>query len=212
MKIKMFSSIALSLALFTAPFMLSAETLDRVQINGIDQNMAFGIDRECHHHHSSSHSHSSSYSHSHSHSHHKDFTVKDFAGDWVLTVESIGGVSGATAVGASLVIDAQLSFNKRGSGVFNYASGAIYTGVVGSVDFFTFSGGLSTITLEIIDPINGIGTLTIDVPSIGYTDTADFIILRSKFTGEAIRLVGHSTQANPDTAAIAKFTLQRQDE
>lgn len=140
----------------------------------------------------------------------KTLSLKDFAGRWVFNINSLGGISGPSAIGTSSTIDGQLSFNDSGIGTVNFVSRASYSGTVGDVSITTLPFG-SNVTINIIDPKNGICTLTITESSLKTViDTAEVMVTRSILTGEAIRLDGHSTAMTPETSNVKRFTFSRQ--
>ncbi len=138
----------------------------------------------------------------------KSLTLKDFAGAWTISADSIGGVAGPTAVGHSATFDGQVTFDKNGNGTVNFLSGVEYAGTKGSINVITFSG--VTITLTITDPINGIGVLTVTDTTPPFNDTADIIVTRSLSTGQAIEIEGHGTGSDAETTFIVAYSLKRQ--
>lgn len=139
----------------------------------------------------------------------KPLSVRDFEGEWAFSSRSVGGVSGADRIGESIVIDGQASFNKRGEGKPNFASGAIYSGVVGSVETFTFDPVQATLKISITDAKHGVGSIAIKDPSLGISVSIDFIAIRSH-TGEVVRFEGHRTSVPADAASITSYVFVRQ--
>lgn len=142
----------------------------------------------------------------------RNFRLRDFAGEWTLNVQSIGGVAGEEALGYSFTSDGQLSINKQGTGVVNHYEGVIYAGVPGEIIHFSATPKSATLVLQITDPVIGVGIITITDPEFGgVVQVVDFVAIRSIETGQAIRLEGHGTSSSPTTQAIASYTLIRQN-
>ncbi|HXW53027.1 MAG TPA: hypothetical protein VEL47_02855 [Myxococcota bacterium] len=134
--------------------------------------------------------------------------LSDFAGNWVLSVDSVGGVAGPSAVGHSLTLDGQVSFNSHGRGTVNFGSAVEYSGVPGEIFIGSATGDVLVITIT--DPVHGIGIITETTPSTGAVNTADFVAIFSKETGKVIRLNGHRTSSDPTTHEIVSYNLERQ--
>lgn len=140
------------------------------------------------------------------------FKLKDFEGNWALTVKGVGGVTGDEAIGYSFTSDGQLSINQCGFGVVNHYQGVIYAGVPGEVIHFSATPRVPTLVLEITDPLIGIGRITITDPEQGgVVQVVDFIAVRSAKSGLVLQLEGHGTSSSSTTQAIATYTLIRQD-
>lgn len=138
----------------------------------------------------------------------RELTLKDFAGDWIFEVDTVGGVAGPTAVGTSLTIDGQVTFNSLGIGIVNHAAGVLYSGVVGSVVQFNLTPGVATVTITITDPVFGVGTMLISDP--GFSETVDFVVIRSKTSGKVLKFEGHRTSVNAQTSAVGVYSFERQ--
>jgi hypothetical protein len=181
---------AFTLTLLALPCLVSAELIEMDQLNkqSIDQSIA--RNRASHRV--------------------GPLSPKDFAGEWILTANSTGGVSGPTAIGASFTLHGQIHFDKNGNGRFNFASGSVYAGTPGQVFPINIGPGQATVQLQITDPINGIGSIVIAAPAIGYDETLSFIATRSKKDGLAIRIEGNRTSVDSTTFGVLSYTMRRQ--
>lgn len=136
----------------------------------------------------------------------KPIKLADFEGDWVIGIESVGGVVGASAVGVSATFDGQVTFDRDGNGVVHFLEGAVYDGA--TTRFLDQSQFEMHILL--INPLRGIGTIEIFDPTISETFLVNFVAIRSR-NGKAIRLEGHESSTNPgNTPAVLSYTFERQ--
>lgn len=135
----------------------------------------------------------------------------DFAGNWIFGANSLGGVTGESTLGTSQTVDGQVFFDRNGNGIVNFVSSAIYAGIPGQLIVLSGSDD-ATITITITDPVHGVGTFFVNVPALSLSLTVEFVAVRSKDTGKAIRLEGHSITALPITTHVASFTFERQYE
>lgn len=142
----------------------------------------------------------------------KPLKLADFAGEWTINQQSVGGLSGG--IGASETADGQVSFDRNGNGTVNFLSLSRYTGIPGDVEVGTVVPPLQlVITITITDSVHGIGTLTITDPAVNsIVDTADFVAIRSKSDGKVRRLNGHATHTFADQKSIGTYSLERQYE
>jgi hypothetical protein len=140
------------------------------------------------------------------------FKVKDFEGNWVFTVVSIGGVTGENTIGHSTTSDGQASINKCGIGVLNHYEGVTYAGVPGEIFHFSSTPGVPSLVIELTDPLIGVGSITITDPEIGVVEVVDFVAVRERKTGKVIRLEGHGVSTFPITQDISTYVLIRQDQ
>ncbi len=141
----------------------------------------------------------------------REFLLKDFVGNWVLNISTVGGIAGPTAIGSSSVIQGQVTINPKGNGSFNFISGIIYEGSQGVATKFKIITETATLKLRLTDRINGIGNLTISIPSIKYSETADFIAFRSRANAIPLKLQGHGTKIQSTTSSISQFVMERQN-
>jgi len=146
----------------------------------------------------------------------KKLKLKDFEGAWIISRQSLGGLGGVTRTGnasegSSTIVDAQVVFDKRGNGFVNFASIAMYNGVPGDIITFTAPPGQSSVTVTITDPVNGVGTFIFSDPVFNFFDTADFIAIRSKSSGEVVKIIGHRTNIPPlDNDNVTRYVFERQ--
>ncbi len=139
----------------------------------------------------------------------RELSLRDFAGEWVFSQRSVGGVAGLGATGSSVAVDGQATIERNGTGFFNFVSGAIYSGVSGSVTTFTVGPNTTTITITITDAEYGIGTIVINDPVNSFTETLDFIVTRS-IDGKVLSFEGHRTSVIVTTTNITTFRFTRQ--
>jgi hypothetical protein len=137
--------------------------------------------------------------------------LNDFAGNWIFGADSLGGVSGGSTVGTSQTIDGQVFFDRHGNGIVNFVSSALYAGLPGHLIVLSGSDD-ATITITITDPVHGVGTFFVNIPALPLSLTVNFVVVRSKKTGKAIRIEGHSITALPITTHVDSFTFERQYE
>lgn len=141
----------------------------------------------------------------------KPLRLKDFAGDWIFAADSLGGVSGQSTLGTSQTVDGQVSFDRNGNGIVHFVSSVLYAGQPGQLIVLSGSDD-ATITITITDPVHGVGTFLVNVPSLALSLTVNFVVVRSKDTGKALRFEGHSITALPITTHVDSFTFERQYE
>ena len=67
------------------------------------------------------------------------------------------------------------------------------------------------ITVSLIDPIFGTGTLVVTELTTGtIIETANFVIIRSQVDGSPIAVQGHSTSVTPTLEAVHSWTAVKQ--
>lgn len=135
--------------------------------------------------------------------------LSDFAGNWIFAADSLGGVSGQATLGTSQTVDGQVFFDSNGNGIVNFVSSALYAGNPGHLIVLSGSDD-ATITLTITDPVHGVGTFFVNVPVFTLSLTVEFVVVRSKDTGKAIKFEGHSITELPITTHVDSFTFERQ--
>jgi hypothetical protein len=212
LRLKTFEILAWSFALFAMPCMANEQTLDVIPNLSVDECTIEQNAERCSHSSFSGH-HERGKLRNRCHKRRnriKPLKLADFAGDWVIGVDSVGGVSGGATIGTSITIDGQFFFDQFGNGTANFFEGAIYAGTPGQVMFISASKFGNTITLSLTDPIHGIGTISFVIPSIDLIETVNFVTIRSKEDGSPIRLEGHPITASSTISRTASYTLRRQ--
>lgn len=162
MKLKSFGMKMLSFSLFAMPCMVSAG-METSAIPANEQIVeGFGKhDREGHRHRA-----------------HKPtpLTLRDFAGEFVASVGTLGGLSAAPELGLSGVSAAahgKLTIDTAGNGAFDFFEEVTFDGhnlIVDSAE--------PTITIAITDA--AFGTMIVTDPDSGTTQTLKFIAIRAK--------------------------------
>lgn len=140
----------------------------------------------------------------------KKFKLNDFAGKWVATITSIGGLSGELTNGSSFIAVGQIDIRSDGTGQFNYISGSTYNGVPGVFDTFIDGTGVVKFALTIIDAKNGAGSFT--VVGGGVNDVVNFVATRSKATGKVTRIDGFRFHSATTVTNQDAYVLTRQNE
>jgi hypothetical protein len=138
-------------------------------------------------------------------------SLADFTGSWVFTIDSVGGLSGANRIGTSQTLDGQARFDKKGIGKINFGANALYAGVPGQILIVNFSNQ-ATITITITDSRIGVGTIVVNDPQLGVTETFDMIVRRSKSNGKAIEIIGHRIGINANASNLYRLNAKRQFE
>lgn len=143
-------------------------------------------------------------SHSHKDKNTEKFKLKDFAGNWAFHGSTIGGVAGPTAIGTSTVSIGQVLMDKKGNGKASFIAGSIYAGVPGEIISFrristpTIPAG--EIKIIIIDPVNGVGRLTITSSLLPrFFHAYDFIAIKSRETGQVVKLISQQDNQTPSS-------------
>ena len=136
----------------------------------------------------------------------KPIRLADFEGDWVISIDSIGGVVGTGAVGVSATFDGQVTFDRKGNGEVHFLEGATFDGTTTKfLDQSRFE-----LHIRLSDPHRGTGVIEILDPPTQETFSVNFVAIRSR-DGKAIRLEGHESSANPGNApAVLSYTFERQ--
>lgn len=140
----------------------------------------------------------------------KDFKLSDFSGKWVVKIASIGGISGATSIGASFISVGQAEIKNNGRGEFNVISGSTYSGIPAQFDNFSFGPGVVFIHLTLTDPKNGAGSFS--VVGGGVNDVVNFIATRSAKTGKIVRLEGFRFSSATSASNLVSYVLTQQNE
>lgn len=136
----------------------------------------------------------------------KIFKLSDFAGEWVFSADTVGGVTGG--VGESGTAEAQLTIHRNGTGTFNSGTVVIYRGVPGQIDIVDLVG--FTLSIQLNDPKRGTGEILLITPDGTLRDKLSFVALRNN--GKVVRIEGHGLLPNPQTPAVLSYTLERQDQ
>lgn len=213
MRLKIFKIFALSFCLFATAQMLNAESFDKDAMISLMRDPQLMLRSK---HQRGDRDDNDNRAKKNCKSKVKPLKLKDFEGAWVFRRETLGGLGGATStgtpsIGASVIIDGQVVFDRNGHGVVNFASSAEYDGVPGNVTNITIPPGDATVTLTITDPVNGIGTFNVSVPLIVFDETADLIAFRSKSNGCVIKFIGHRTSMPVGGAfSVTRYTIERQ--
>lgn len=146
----------------------------------------------------------------HSHDHKSEekippLTLADFAGRWVVSIETIGGVDGGE--GVSSFFDGEVIFNTKGKATLNYGSLATYSGTPGEISTKSIASN-TTKAIQILDKKNGIGILTLN----GLETSIDFIAIRDIKTGKVVEMRGHSiiVEPAPQPGSVRKISIVRQ--
>ena len=109
----------------------------------------------------------------------KLFKLRDFAGDWVMSTSSVGGIGVNPGPGMSSTVLRQMSLDANGHGVDSNGSYTFYR-ADGSFIHHDDNGG-DAITLTIEDSEHGAGKLTyVDTTAYKTVQVYDFIATRSK--------------------------------
>lgn len=109
----------------------------------------------------------------------REFQLKEFEGDWILTSNSAGGVGVNTGPGISSGVLRQVTFDKNGIGTENYVTRMFY--LANGTLFKAVGLNVESITLVLTDPIHGAGSIIIqDHASIGAPSIYNFIAKRNK--------------------------------
>lgn len=139
---------------------------------------------------------------------------RDFAGDFILSIESVGGVVAPSVIvpfGVSISLIGQVTFNDKGQGVLNYGNVVAYDGDGSTaVDVVSIPPGTVTLTIDIIDSKLGTGTITFADPSVVFSGVASFVIVKTK-NGLVFRVIGQVTSTSDSlTGAVLDVNLRRQ--
>lgn len=151
----------------------------------------------------------------HSHRDIRPLRLNDFAGAFIFSIDSLGGIGAETpilhqpTVGTAQTFDGHITFDKKGNGVIDFGGGAIYGGSPGNVLAVDLAG--TAITITITDPVLGVGSLHITNPTliIPVDDMVDFVTVRSKDTGKVVRLEGHRSSFTSIESSIFSYTIER---
>ena len=107
------------------------------------------------------------------------FKIKEFAGDWILSSSSVGGVGINAGPGISSGVLRHVTLDKKGNGTENNGTLIFYLADGTLNKYFNVNAELIKLTLS--DPANGAGMLTIIDPSAYQgTTTYNFIATRTK--------------------------------
>jgi len=179
------NKLAILLTFFIIPFMATA-AIESQHSMASDKDSEFVKDLRCS---------------AHKEKHNKQFKLRDFAGDWVFNGTTVGGVAGPSAIGTSTVSIGQVHMGTQGTGTASFISGSIYAGVPGHITAFqrvsTPTTPAAEITIVLTDPVNGVGTLTINSTLLPpFFHTYDIIAIRSKKTGQVIKLISQQNNQN----------------
>lgn len=107
------------------------------------------------------------------------FKLKEFAGEWILSSSSVGGVGVNSGPGMASAILRHVTLDKDGNGTENNGSFVFYLADGTLVKYLGVNA--ETVILEITDEVYGAGTLTIiDNTSFHGTTVYNFIANRNK--------------------------------
>lgn len=107
------------------------------------------------------------------------FQLREFAGDWILSSSSAGGVGVNSGPGISSAVLRHVTFDKHGSGTENNVTRIFY--LPDGTLFKSIGENVRSITLNLTDPINGAGNITIvDNATINGVSIYNFIATRNK--------------------------------
>ena len=110
----------------------------------------------------------------------RPFKTSDFAGDWVMSTSSVGGVGVNPGPGIASSVMRCLTLDALGNGKDNNGSYTFYR-ADGSFVHYDDDGGPDNITLTLEDPIHGVGKLTYtDTNTYKTTQVYDFFATRSR--------------------------------
>lgn len=113
------------------------------------------------------------------HSSETGFKIKEFAGDWILSSSSSGGVGINSGPGISSAVLRHVTFDKHGKGTENDVSRVFYLPDGSLAKFININ--VDSITLALTDPIHGAGSITItDSTAFHGTSVYNFIATRNK--------------------------------
>lgn len=109
----------------------------------------------------------------------KIFKIKQFAGDWILSSSSVGGIGVNSGPGISSAVLRHVTFDKNGNGTENNGTLLFYL-ADGTLDKFIGVSGES-IKLTLTDPATGAGSIAItDNSTFQGTTVYNFIAKRTK--------------------------------
>lgn len=108
-----------------------------------------------------------------------DFKLKEFAGDWILSSSSVGGVGINAGPGISSAVLRHVTFDKHGNGTENNITRTFY---LADGTLHKFIGvNVESITLTLTDPVHGAGSIVIkDSAAFQGISAYNFIATRSK--------------------------------
>jgi K+-transporting ATPase c subunit len=113
-------------------------------------------------------------------------SVRDFAGTWCITSNTVGGLSGNT--GASSATIGQATFDRRGKGTGSF-KGARYSGPIGTALVDASASGL-TFAISAVDPKTGYARIEATDTALGViTTTLDVVVTRAT-SGKVVRMNG----------------------
>lgn len=100
-------------------------------------------------------------------------TIQDFAGPWVVSFSSVGGLAGRPVVGQSISGNMQIEFDQCGHGTVNLYEASVYAGVPGELSHISIPPGQAEARLVLTRPQIGAGEITIREP--GGSQTVGFV-------------------------------------
>ena len=140
----------------------------------------------------------------------KAFKLKDFAGDWVMSTSSVGGVGMNQGPGIASTVLRLMTLDVDGHGTDNNGSYTFYR-ADGSLIHYNDDTASDAIVLTIDDPVNGAGKLTyIDTNTYKSTQVYDFIATRSK-NGAINKLILQLVDANGAKIVVSGFAERQQE-
>lgn len=120
------------------------------------------------------------------------FRLKDFKGKWVLQLQTVGGVSGAT--GSSFSVLGHLEFDHKGNGILNFFERALYSGPKGTPIQVRETPVNAKSTLTLIDAENGICKIQIEDLDLtnGQVETITYSLIAIKSKRKVVEMLGQS--------------------
>lgn len=140
----------------------------------------------------------------------KPFKLKDFAGDWVMSTSSVGGVGLNQGPGIASTVLRHITLDADGHGSDNNGSYTFYR-ADGSLIHHDDDTASDAVVLTIEDPVHGAGKLSyIDTNTYKSIQVYDFLATRSK-SGAVNKLVLQLVDANGAKIVVSGFAERQQE-
>lgn len=139
----------------------------------------------------------------------KPFKLRDFAGDWVMSTSSVGGVGLNQGPGIASTVLRRVTIDADGHGIDDNGSYTFYMADGSLIHHDDKEGDSITLTLE--DPINGAGKLTyVDTNTYKSIQIYDFIATRTK-NGAVNKLYLQLVDANGAKVVVSGVAERQQE-
>ena len=140
--------------------------------------------------------------------------LSDFEGQWVVSAQSVGGLSGPDKIGNALSITGQMTVDRHGKGIINYGVITKYQGTPGETEN-SIKDKLYDLEIEILDAKKGVAILRFDGPLpdpiVKSISTYFSVVNRSKKTGKVLEVTGQRINREPATETyLLSMKMNRQ--